>query len=45
MLGDCYAAAIVEHLSKEELMTASTTIYEVRSQMNFQKVVSYIPSN
>jgi hypothetical protein len=45
MLGDCYAAAIVEHLSKEQLMTASAAIYEVRTQMNFQKVVSYVPRN
>jgi hypothetical protein len=35
MLGDCYVAAIVEHLSKEELMTASAAMYEVRSQMNY----------
>ncbi|KAJ4440568.1 hypothetical protein ANN_08713 [Periplaneta americana] len=28
MLGDCYAAAIVEHLSKEQLMAADAAVYE-----------------
>jgi hypothetical protein len=43
MLGDCYAAAIVEHLSKEQLMAADAAMYKVRTQMNLQKFVSYIP--
>lgn len=28
MLGDCYAAAIVEHLSKEQLMATDAAVYE-----------------
>jgi solute carrier family 1 (high affinity glutamate transporter) protein 2 len=30
MLGDCYAAAIVEHLSKKELMALDAAGYQVR---------------
>jgi Na+/H+-dicarboxylate symporter len=30
MLGDCYAAAIVEHLSKEQLVAADAAIHQVR---------------
>jgi hypothetical protein len=41
MLGDCYAAAIVEHLSKEQLMAADAAIYEVRTKINFQKFISF----
>lgn len=32
MLGDCYAAAVVEHLSKKELMALDAAAYQV---MNF----------
>jgi len=35
MLGDCYAAAIVEHLSKEQLMTVDAAVYQVRTQLYF----------
>lgn len=31
MLGDCYAAAVVEQLSKKELMALDAAAYQVRS--------------
>jgi len=34
MLGDCYAAAIVEHLSKEQLVAASAATHQVRTKLN-----------
>jgi hypothetical protein len=34
MLGDCYAAAIVEHLSKEQLVAAGAAIHQVRTKLN-----------
>jgi len=30
MLGDCYAAAVVEQLSKKELMALDAAAYQVR---------------
>lgn len=30
MLGDCYAAAVVEHLSKKELMALDAAAYQVK---------------
>lgn len=29
MLGDCYAAAVVEHLSRKELMALDAAAYQV----------------
>lgn len=29
MLGDCYAAAVVEHLSKKQLLTSSSSAIQV----------------
>jgi hypothetical protein len=34
MLGDCYAAAIVEHLSKGELVAAGAAIHQVRTKQS-----------
>ena len=34
MLGDCYAAAIVEHLSKEQLLAAGAAVHQVRTKLN-----------
>lgn len=31
MLGDCYAAAVVEQLSKKELMALDAAAYQVKS--------------
>lgn len=35
MLGDCYAAAIVEHLSKEQLVAADAAIHQVRKNWTY----------
>lgn len=42
MLGDCYAAAIVEHLSKGELVAASTAIHQVRTKLSLYTVTSLL---
>jgi hypothetical protein len=36
MLGDCYAAAVVEHLSKEQLMAADAAAHQVRKKLNLR---------
>lgn len=39
MLGDCYAAAIVEHLSKKELMACdAAAIYQVNFFVEFNRL-------
>jgi len=38
MLGDCYAAAIVEHLSKEQLVAAGAAVHQVRTKLNLYTV-------
>jgi len=43
MLGDCYAAAIVEHLSKEQLAAAGAAIHQVRTNLNLYTVTNWLP--
>jgi hypothetical protein len=42
MLGDCYAAAIVEHLSKEQLVAADAAVHQVRKKLNLYTVTSLL---
>jgi hypothetical protein len=42
MLGDCYAAAIVEHLSKEQLMAAGAAVHQVRTKLNLYTVTNML---
>jgi hypothetical protein len=43
MLGDCYAAAVVEHLSKEQLVAAGAAMHQVRTKLNLYTVTSLLP--
>jgi Na+/H+-dicarboxylate symporter len=42
MLGDCYAAAVVEHLSKQQLKAADTVTYQVRVQLSLFIVICHL---
>lgn len=40
MLGDCYAAAIVEHLSKDQLVAAGAATHQVRIKLILHTVTN-----
>jgi len=42
MLGDCYAAAVVEHLSKEQLVAAGAAIHQVRTKLSLYMVTNML---
>jgi hypothetical protein len=42
MLGDCYAAAIVEHLSKDQLMAIDAVSYQVRIEINLFTITYFL---
>ena len=44
MLGDCYAAAVVEHLSKKELMALDAAAYQVCNSIHITRI-SFLKKN